>query len=83
MEDLPIQELARMADEAIRMTGGRVYFTYTCGGCGGRVRFDEPNTLYERGHCDRCGWTTVLQQGGFDLEYDEDRAWCPFGVGHP
>lgn len=72
MSDVPVERLLKLANDAVKMFGGCVYFTFTCAGCGARLHFDEPNTLYSQGTCDRCGTTTIITEGGFDLEYHED-----------
>jgi hypothetical protein len=74
MRDLPVEQLLKLADDTVKVFGGRVYFKFTCTGCGARLAFDEPNTLYSHGTCDRCGTTTAITEGGFDLEYQEETA---------
>ena len=71
MSDLDRDALMHAADEAIRQAGGpnvaSVHFKWTCTGCGERVMFREPNTLYERGECNACGLDQPVTQGGFAL----------------
>jgi hypothetical protein len=74
MSDVPVDQLLKLAHETVQTFGGRVYFSFTCAGCGRRLTFDEPNTLYSHGLCDRCGTTTVITEGGFDLECDTETA---------
>jgi hypothetical protein len=67
--DVPVKDLLKLAEDAVRLLGGRVYFSFTCTGCGERLTFDAPNTLYTRGTCTTCGTTTDITMAGFDLEY--------------
>ena len=64
MSDLPVSELLRRADEIIEK-GGMVLFKFTCGKCGARQTFEEPNTLFVRGECEECGHITLISEGGF------------------
>ena len=65
-KDLPREELALLADKALR-SGGRskVYFKFTCRHCGTRCTFAEANTLFEQGECSACGKMSPVDEGGF------------------
>jgi len=62
--DLPIPELLRRAQEAIK-AGWNVYFKFTCEKCGSRQTFDKPNVFYKKGQCEECGHITEIEKGGF------------------
>lgn len=70
--DLPVAELARMADETIARYGGkdraRVFFKFACPACPEHCVFREPNVYYESGECDACGHVSPFTAGGFRLE---------------
>lgn len=69
--DYPRDEIQRMAEAAIRQHGGsttaRVFFKFTCGRCGARCTFNEPNRLYTEGECHACGFMTSIERAGFAL----------------
>ena len=44
-------------------TGATVRYEWTCGGCGARPSFSEPNVIYESGRC-ACGHVTDLRAAG-------------------
>lgn len=68
--DYPRDEIQRKAEAAIARHGGptraQVFFKFTCGTCGARCTFQEPNRLYESGAC-ACGATTRVDVAGFAL----------------
>ena len=67
-EDLPRDELVRLANEVLQtMPGMNVYFKFTCAHCGSRQTFAEPNTLYTSGDCEECGGNTEVAKGGFAI----------------
>jgi hypothetical protein len=60
----------KLADEALqRYPGAIVHFKFTCAHCGERCMLQEPNRLYEKGICHKCGKETVIERGGFALIY--------------
>jgi hypothetical protein len=66
--DYPIEELMKRADAYVAQFGeGNVdiHFKFTCEKCGERCMFEEPNKLFERGDCHKCGHSTVVKKGGF------------------
>lgn len=67
--DLPRDELAKKAYQAIADWGGNVevHFKFTCPECGFRCTLQEPNKLYENGECCNCGKTSPIDVGGFML----------------
>jgi hypothetical protein len=66
--DLPRAELQQRAEEALRRyPGAQVYFKFTCVHCGERCTLTEPNVLYEKAECFKCGHETVITKGGFSL----------------
>lgn len=73
----PRDVIVRMAEEAIRRSGGpaaaKVFFKFTCVGCGTRCTFNEPNALYERGECASCGLDQPITEAGFALLIGGDR----------
>lgn len=75
--DYPRDQIVQMAEAAIAAHGGprtaRVYFKFTCGRCGARCTFNEPNRLYTDGECHACGAMTSVDQAGFALHH------APFG----
>ena len=67
--DYPRDEIRRRAEEAMALIpNSRVYFKFTCQLCGERCTFNEPNMLYERGECCRCGVDQPVTQYGFSME---------------
>jgi len=62
----PIEEIAEMAMEQM-LSGGTVFFKFTCGHCGSRQTFDIPNKLYTRGVCEECGKVSKITHAGFAL----------------
>jgi hypothetical protein len=69
-KDLPREELMKSATEAIaNCPGAEVYFKFTCAHCGERCILLEPNKLYERGECHKCGQETVIDEGGYMLSF--------------
>lgn len=72
MADKPVEELLEMADSIIEEYSkkgqeAKVYFKFTCAHCGNRCTFEEPNTMYVSGHCDRCEKITQIKEAGFLL----------------
>ena len=67
--DLPRDELQRLAQQRLDEFKGlaTVLFKFTCAVCGTRCTLREPNTLHEKGLCDKCGYETVIEKGGFML----------------
>ncbi|MGV0985102.1 MAG: hypothetical protein ACOYB2_11135 [Limnohabitans sp.] len=69
MSDLKREELMRAAQEVLDASppGSFVAFKFTCRRCGERNVFEEPNKLFERGECVRCGLDQPVDSGGFLL----------------
>lgn len=69
--DLPREELMQRATEMVEGLGGEgrveVFFKFDCAHCGTRCQLAEPNKLYERGECCKCGKETEITHGGFSL----------------
>lgn len=69
--DLTRDQLMAQAEQTILVNGGPdvafVHFKFTCSQCGERCILAEPNTLYERGECMRCGLDQPIRAGGFML----------------
>ena len=63
----------RLANKAIMENGrpklAKVYFKFTCPKCGARCEFEEPNKLYEKGICYKCGADEPVTHAGFNLEH--------------
>lgn len=67
--DLPRKQLMAHAEATLLKTpNAKVYFKFTCANCGERVTFSEPNILYERGECCKCGHITEVVEGGYLLD---------------
>lgn len=68
-KDRPRAEIIKMANDVIERAAGRakVYFKFTCPGCGERLTLEEPNVLYEDGECVKCGQTHPIERAGFML----------------
>jgi rRNA maturation endonuclease Nob1 len=71
--DLPNEELLRHANIVIQSftdlgIKAEVYFKFTCANCGNRCALDQPNVLFEKGTCDKCGHLTHITEGGFLLK---------------
>ena len=64
-EDFPFDEVVQRADELIR-GGAKVYFKFTCEGCGARQTFDVPNVAYKTGKCEECGHITDIERNGMN-----------------
>jgi len=75
--DMPREELVQKADQLLKAMGGpqfaTLYFIFTCAKCGARIRFTEPNKIYEYGECEKCGYSTPITKGSFMLIGDRDR----------
>lgn len=73
--DLTRDELVESANKVVAESGVpvNVLFKFTCEHCGERCTFQEPNKLYEKGECHRCGKETVVKRGGYALEYHFDK----------
>jgi len=71
MTDFNRNEIIKSANEAITRSGGpskaKVYFKFTCIGCGMRCTFKDPNVLYEKGQCYNCGSEIVIDKASFML----------------
>lgn len=70
MADLGRDELMARAQEVLEgfaPGSAEVYFKFTCVRCTERCTLIEPNKLYERGECHRCGYDQPILMGGFDL----------------
>lgn len=71
--DLQREELLKTAQQAIELfkaekhMDAQVKFKFTCEKCGQRCTLVEPNVLYERGDCFKCGHSTKIEKGGFAL----------------
>jgi len=63
-KDIPIAEAVRRAEMWVRQ-GFLVFFKFTCENCGSRQTFPEPNRLYLKGRCERCGHVTKIEKCGF------------------
>jgi hypothetical protein len=76
--DYPRDEISQRATDTIAHYGGpsraRVYFKFTCPSCGARCTFHEPNTLFERGECHKCGHDAPVERAGFLLELGPQRS---------
>lgn len=70
--DLPREEALKRLAEIKKVTKGKskLYFKFTCGGCGARCMFPTPNALYEIGICSDCGHETDVTQAGFMVVTD-------------
>jgi hypothetical protein len=68
-KDLPRDELMARANHFLVQMGdfAEVHFKFSCENCGERCELTEPNTLYERGECCKCGHETVITKGGFSI----------------
>jgi hypothetical protein len=71
--DLPRDELLRLASETMMQYPPeynlQIHFKYTCLKCGERCTLTEPNILYERGECHKCGHNQPIERGGFLLKF--------------
>lgn len=66
--DITRAEMIEQANSIIgTIPGVKVYFKFTCAGCGERCTLLEPNVLYEEGECFACGHMTKISSGGFAL----------------
>lgn len=61
---LSMSEILRRAAPIV-LSGGNVYFEFTCAYCGLRQGFDEPNTYYLFGTCEKCGEISQITRAGF------------------
>lgn len=61
LDDLPehLHEVLKAANEHVAL-GARVWFKFTCGKCGARQTFEEPNAFYKDGECEDCKHVTSL-----------------------
>ena len=66
MTDLPVEEIARQADEQIQK-GFTIWQKWTCSHCGSRQTMEEPNLLYRSGRCQACDKVSVIVVCGFML----------------
>lgn len=68
-KELPRGELMEHANRTLIEFGdlAEVFFKYTCEGCGERCMLSEPNILYEKGECHKCGHVTPITKGGYTL----------------
>lgn len=64
--DLSRIELLNQGSSAAQ-DGWTVYFKFSCAWCGERCQFNEPNKLYAKGECAKCGQETIVDVGGFLL----------------
>lgn len=71
--DLPVEELVELAHRTRTQAGlatTTVYFKFTCGECGERCTFQEPNRYFEFGECAACGATTPFNKGGITVHFN-------------
>lgn len=61
-KDIPghLQQVLAHADALIRQGDRIVHFKYTCGKCGARQTFEEPNQMFSSGLCEECQHETNL-----------------------
>jgi len=62
-ESIPIQECTKRAKELMK-NGATVFVKFTCGYCGSRQTFGEPNIFYIEGICEECGKITKITHCG-------------------
>ena len=69
LADPHVKRVNADAIEKTQMTGGKVYFKWTCGSCGERATCGKPNSLYCAFTHEDCGYTTKTIDGdlGFAL----------------
>lgn len=69
--DLPREELISAANKVLEESTVPVdlCFKFTCEHCGERCTFQEPNMLYEKGECHKCGKETTVKFGGYSLHF--------------
>ena len=72
-KDMPREQLLIHAEIVLKSFAdlgipAEVHFKFTCGRCGTRCTFVEPNLLREKGECHKCGWLTNVEEGGFLLQ---------------
>lgn len=63
-KDIPRADAVARAEKLIR-PGCDVYFKFTCEKCGERCTLSEPNKIYPRGECCKCGHEMPLEMIGF------------------
>lgn len=62
--DYPVSEILTQAQNAIGM-GATIHQKWTCSHCGSRQTMEEPNKIFESGHCENCGQTSTIETCGF------------------
>ena len=62
-DDLSLNDAVAAAKQAIS-NGWTVYQQYTCSMCGSRQTMQSPNSFYERGNCEKCGFVTNIKARG-------------------
>lgn len=71
--DLPREELLRRANEVLmqypQSDCAAIHFKFTCEKCGERCTLCEANVLHEKGECYKCGHETVIESGGFMVQF--------------
>lgn len=61
--DKPYEELHVWLNQILD-SGGTFWGKFTCGHCGARQTFEEPNVLFAAGKCEECEQTTLLNKWG-------------------
>lgn len=61
--NFPYDEVAKTAKQAVA-DGAVVYQKWTCGGCGGRLTANNPNTFCPLLLCEECGHMTDVKTTG-------------------
>jgi hypothetical protein len=61
--DHPFEVIAE-AVKAHALAGRECFQKFTCAKCGQRLTMEDPNVLYTKGHCDKCGHMTDIKAQG-------------------
>lgn len=61
--DFDFDQIIKRASELIE-AGCTVHQKFTCQQCGNRLTMETPNKFYKEGTCDRCGYTSNIEESG-------------------
>lgn len=61
--DFPWEQIVKKVADLVS-EGHLCYQKFSCEKCDERLGIDRPNTLYETGHCDKCGHITNIKERG-------------------